>query len=177
MADSRNGEIHWYSPDPRAIIPLNELIITRSLRQTLNKHIFLLKLNIDFEEVIRACAYRKDTWISEEIVQGYLNLHKLGLAHSVETWKDDQLVGGLYGVAIGAAFFGESMFSKVRDASRVALVHLVGRLREKKFELLDTQFITPHLSRLGAIEISREDYMIRLRKAVGKQRSFIESII
>lgn len=174
MADSRHGDIHWYSPDPRAIIPLDELKITRSLRQTLRKTIFSIKLNTVFEDVIRACSDRKDTWISEEIVQSYLEIHRLGFAHSVEAWKNDRLAGGLYGVALGAAFFGESMFSRVRDASKVALVHLVGRLLEKKFELLDTQFITPHLSRLGAIEIDRKDYMIRLRKVVRKQRSFID---
>ncbi|MDI6766674.1 MAG: leucyl/phenylalanyl-tRNA--protein transferase [Bacteroidota bacterium] len=172
MADSRGGEIRWYSPDPRTIIPLDGLKISRSLGQTLRKNIFLIKLNTAFEEVIRCCAERKVTWISEEIIQSYIELHRLGFAHSVEAWKNELLAGGLYGVALGAAFFGESMFSSVRDASKIALIQLVERLREKKFELLDTQFITPHLARLGAIEISREDYIDRLGKAVGKQRSF-----
>lgn len=172
MAESQQGEIRWYSPDPRAIIPLNGLKISRSLHQTLKKNIFQIRLNSCFETIIRNCAERKETWISEEIIQSYIELHRIGYAHSVEAWKDNQLVGGLYGVAFGAAFLGESMFSTVRDASKVALVHLVERLGEKKFELLDTQFITPHLARLGAIEISREDYIHRLGKAVGKQRSF-----
>jgi len=174
MAESRQGEIRWYSPDPRAIIPLDKLKISRSLRQIIKKHIFDVRLNTAFEPVIRCCAERKDTWISEEIVQSYLQLHQLGYAHSVETWKDDALVGGLYGVALGAVFFGESMFSEVRDASKVALVHLVDRLNAKKFELLDTQFITPHLIRLGAIEIPRKTYLNLLNKAVRKKRSFLD---
>jgi len=174
MAESRQGEIRWHSPDPRAIIPLDKLKISRSLRQIIKKHIFDVRLNTAFEPVIRCCAERKDTWISEEIVQSYLQLHQLGYAHSVETWKDDALVGGLYGVALGAVFFGESMFSEVRDASKVALVHLVDRLNAKKFELLDTQLITPHLIRLGAIEIPRKTYLNLLNKAVRKKRSFLD---
>ena len=120
------------------------------------------------------CAKRDDTWISDEIIQSYVQLHKLGFAHSVEAWKDNFLAGGLYGVALGAAFFGESMFSRVRDASKVALVYLVDKLRAGKFELLDTQFNTPHLTRLGAIEIPRENYLHLLKKAVVKQRSFLD---
>ena len=174
MAESRDGEIRWYSPDPRAIIPLDGLKITRSLQQTLKKNILNVRLDTSFEKVIRSCADRKDTWISEEIVQSYLQLHQLGYAHCVDIWKDDKLVGGLYGVALGATFFGESMFSEVRDASKVALVHLVDRLNAKKFELLDTQFITPHLARLGAIEISRKTYLNLLNKAVRKKRLFLD---
>lgn len=174
MAESREGETRWYSPDPRAIIPLDGLKLSRSLRQTLKKNIFEIQLNISFEKVIRSCAERKDTWISEEIVRSYVELHRLGFAHTVEAWKDDELVGGLYGVALGAAFFGESMFSEVRDASKVALVHLVDRLNIKKFELLDTQFLTAHLSHLGAIEISRETYLNLLKKAVRKKRLFLD---
>ena len=174
MAESRDGGIGWYSPDPRAIIPLDGLKISRSLKQTLKKNIFEIRLNTCFEEVISCCAGRKDTWISEEIVQSYLELHQLGYAHCVEAWKDNQLAGGLYGVALGAAFFGESMFSRMRDASKVALVYLVELLREKKFELLDTQFITPHLERIGAIEISRDEYLYRLKRALGKERTMME---
>ncbi len=174
MADSRTGPIHWYSPDPRAIIPLDTFNISRSLRQTIKKHIFEIRINTTFEEVMRACANRNDTWISEEILQSYVALHKLGFAHSVETWKDGKLVGGLYGVALGAAFFGESMFSRSRDASKVVLVHLVERLRTKEFELLDTQFTTPHLLQFGTIEISRKEYLQRLKQATSKQRIFTD---
>ncbi|MBA4312793.1 MAG: leucyl/phenylalanyl-tRNA--protein transferase [Chlorobiaceae bacterium] len=174
MADSREGEIGWYSPDPRAIIPLDKLKISRSLHQALNKNIFDLRIDTSFEQVMRCCSERKDTWISETIIQSYLKLFMFGYAHSVEAWKDEKLLGGLYGVSIGAAFFGESMFSRVKDASKVALVFLVNRLRENKFQLLDTQFITPHLKNLGAIEIPRSDYLILLKKAISKQRTFVK---
>jgi leucyl/phenylalanyl-tRNA--protein transferase len=174
MADSRAGEIGWYSPDPRAIIPVDKLKISRSLRQALRKNIFDLRIDTSFEPVMRSCAERKDTWISETIIESYIKLFQLGYAHSIEAWKNEKLVGGLYGVSIGAAFFGESMFSRVRDASKVALVHLVDKLRAAKFELLDTQFITPHLKSLGAIEMSRSDYLILLKKAINKQRTFVK---
>jgi leucyl/phenylalanyl-tRNA---protein transferase len=172
MADSRDGQVHWYSPLRRGVIPLDTFRISRSLGQTLRKGIFDVRLNTSFEEVIRACAERKDTWISEEIVRSYLRLHELGYAHSVEAWKEGMLAGGLYGVALGAAFFGESMFSREREASKVALVHLVERMRRTQFELLDTQFVTPHLAHFGAVEISRNDYLVLLRRAVRKKRSF-----
>ena len=173
MAESRGGPLFWYSPDPRAILPLEGMKISRSLRQVLKKKMFDVRLDTAFQSVIRACANRKDTWISEQIVQSYLELHRLGYAHSVESWKDSKLVGGLYGVAIGAAFFGESMFHTEKEASKVALVFLVERLFEKGFELLDTQFITPHLAQLGAIEISKDNYVERLKQAIKKKRSFI----
>lgn len=174
MADHRNGVIRWFSPDPRAIIPLQSFKISRSLGQTLRKKTFEIRLNTSFEQVMRSCAAREDTWISETIVQSYLRLHTLGYAHSVEAWKDDRLAGGLYGVALGAAFFGESMFTRIRDASKVALVDLVERLRARKFTLLDTQFITPHLARFGAVEIPRAVYLRRLASALRRQPSFIE---
>ncbi len=174
MADSRNGEIGWYSPDPRAIIPLDGLRISRSLRQTLRKGALEIRWNTRFEQVIRACAERHETWISEEIVAGYRTLFDLGYAHSVEAWNAGQLVGGLYGVALGAAFFGESMFSRTRDASKVALVKLVERLNARKFELLDTQYLTPHLIRLGAVSIPRPDYIELLKHALGKSRSLVD---
>ena len=174
MADSRGGDIGWYSPDPRAIIPLDTFKISRSLRQVLKKQPFEIRINTSFEEVIRTCSERKETWISEEIVRSYLQLHRLGYAHSVETWKEGKLAGGLYGVALGAAFFGESMFSLVRDASKAALVHLVERLKKNKFELLDTQFITPHLKKFGTYEIARDEYLLQLKKAIRKQRSFLD---
>lgn len=172
MAESREGEIRWYSPDPRAIIPLPGFRVTRSLLQTVKKNVFAVTVDMAFEEVMRGCADRKETWISEEIIRSYLGLFSLGFAHSVESWRGDELAGGLYGVALGAAFFGESMFSRRRDASKVALVHLVDRLRARKFELLDTQFITPHLAQFGTKEISREEYLKRLRSAIRKKRSF-----
>ena len=172
MADSVDGEIGWYSPDPRAIFELNELRISRSLSLTLKKKPFDIRIDTCFEEVMRECASRKETWISEEIIQSYMTLQKMGFAHSVECWNEGRLVGGLYGVAIRAAFFGESMFSRMRDASKVALVFLVGRLREREYELLDTQFTTPHLARFGAKEIPREDYLRRLKKALKKECSF-----
>jgi len=174
MADGREGEIAWYSPDPRGIIPLDAFTISRSLQQTLKKRPFELRINTVFETVMRHCSTREETWISEPIVQSYLQLHRLGHAHSVETWQSGKLAGGLYGVTLGAAFFGESMFSLVRDASKVALVFLVARLREKGFELLDTQFITAHLARFGAREIPREEYLRLLAAAIGKRRSFAD---
>ncbi len=164
MADSRDGEIHWYSPDPRAIIPLDTFKISRSLKQTIKKNIFEIRIDHSFEDVIRNCAKRDDTWISEEIVQSYLELHRLGYAHSVESWQNNKLVGGLYGVALVGAFFGESMFSLIKDASKVALVVLVERLKQKGFKLLDTQYITPHLKKFGAVEISRDEYLQKCLK-------------
>ncbi len=172
MADPETGEIGWYSPDPRAIIDLSEFKIPRSLRATVRKSLFEIRLNQRFQDVLRACADRKETWISKDVVDSYVKLHTLGYAHSVECWKDDRLVGGLYGVAIGGAFFGESMFSRVRDASKLALVHLVTRLRERGYELLDTQFLTPHLARFGAREIPRKEYLARLKTALRKKCQF-----
>jgi leucyl/phenylalanyl-tRNA--protein transferase len=173
MADSLNGEIGWYSPDPRTIFELEEFRIPRSLKLILKKQPFDIRVNQAFEEVMRGCAGRVETWISEDIIQSYGELHRLGFAHSVECWKEGTLAGGLYGVAVGAAFFGESMFSIERDASKVALVQLVQRLRERGFELLDTQFMTPHLARFGAREISKKEYLKKLAAALKKQTSFI----
>ena len=174
MADSKTGEINWYSPDPRTIFDLNEFHIPRSLTLTLKKKDFEIHINKRFEEVMRACAEREETWISETIIQTYLQLHQVGLAHSVETWKDGKLVGGLYGVAIRGAFFGESMFSRIRDASKIALVNLVARMKERRFTLLDTQYITPHLKRFGAREIPRIAYLKRLEESLTVNCSFIE---
>ncbi len=174
MANSQDGEIHWYSPDPRAIIPLDAFKISRSLKQTIKKNIFEIRIDHAFEDVIRNCAKRDETWISEEIIQSYLELHRIGYAHSIESWHNKKLVGGLYGVALGGAFFGESMFSLMKDASKVALVALVERLKQKGFKLLDTQFITPHLERLGAIEISRQEYLTKLKDATLTQALFID---
>jgi leucyl/phenylalanyl-tRNA--protein transferase len=172
MADSITGEIRWYSPDPRAIFELEEFHVPRSLRQVLKSDRFQIAVDRQFEPTIRACATRNETWISPEIIRAYMKLHEMGFAHSVEAWHKGKLAGGLYGVAIRGAFFGESMFSRVRDASKVALAYLVRRLQDSGFELLDTQFITPHLARLGAKEIPRSEYLERLNKALMKQASF-----
>lgn len=172
MADPDDNKIYWYSPDPRAIIPLDEFKISRSLKQVIKKKFFEIKINIAFRQVIEACADRKETWISQEIIESYLNLHKLGYAHSVETWYKDELVGGLYGVALGSAFFGESMFSRKKDASKVALVALVDILKQNNFVLLDTQYITPHLRRFGAIQITRDEYLKVLSEAIRKWNKF-----
>jgi leucyl/phenylalanyl-tRNA---protein transferase len=172
MADPKTGEIGWYSPDPRTIFELDTFHIPRSLKLTLKKKPFDIQINKKFEEVMRACAQRPETWISEAIIKSYVQLHHTGIAHSVETWKDGILVGGLYGVAIRGAFFGESMFSKMRDASKVALAYLVERLKEKGYTLLDTQFTTPHLQRFGVLEIPRAEYLQRLEEALTVQCSF-----
>ena len=174
MADPKTGEINWYSPDPRTIFDLNEFHIPRSLKLTLKKEEFEVHINKRFEEVIRECAAREETWISETIIQSYVQLYQLGLAHSVETWRDGELVGGLYGVAIRGAFFGESMFCRMRDASKIALVNLVARMKERRFTLLDTQYITPHLKRFGAREIPRSEYMKRLEESLTLNCSFID---
>jgi leucyl/phenylalanyl-tRNA---protein transferase len=174
MADSKTGEISWYSPDPRTIFDLNEFHIPRSLNLTLKKKDFEICINRQFEEVMRACAEREETWISETIIQSYLQLHQLGLAHSVETWKNDRLVGGLYGVAIRGAFFGESMFSRLRDGSKIALVNLVARMKERGFTLLDTQYLTPHLEKFGAREIPRSEYLKRLEESLTITCSFTD---
>jgi len=166
MADERNADIRWYSPDPRTILPLGDFVISRSLRQTLRRGLFAVRSDTAFEAVIRACADRPETWISEVIIQSYLVLHRLGYAHSVEAWNGEELAGGLYGVALGGAFFGESMFSRAADASKVALVALVEALRGTGFTLLDTQFTTPHLTRFGAREIPRPEYLDLLRAAL-----------
>lgn len=172
MADGVDGEIGWFSPDPRAVFELDKFQVARSLALTIKKNLFEIRIDIRFEDVMRECAARKETWISEEIIQSYVRLHQMGFAHSVECWKEGSLVGGLYGVAIRGAFFGESMFSRVRDASKVALVSLVNRLRERGYELLDTQFVTEHLARFGAREIARDDYLRRLNKALMKDCTF-----
>jgi len=163
MADPDEGDaIYWYAPDPRAIIPLDTFYVSKNLAKLVRRGIFEIRYDTAFEAVMRGCANREKTWISEEIITAYTALHHLGFAHSVECWKDGHLAGGLYGVALGGAFFGESMFTRVRDASKVALVHLVERLRQNGFVLLDTQFITPHLARFGAVEIPRNEYERRL---------------
>jgi len=168
-----DGAIEWFSPDPRAILPLEEFHVPHALRRVLRKEVFEIKIDNRFGEVIRACAKREDTWINREIVESYERLHELGYAHSVETWSNGKLAGGLYGVAIGGAFFGESMFHRERDASKIALVALVEHLRAKKFAVLDTQWLTPHLQQFGAIEISREHYLHLRARAMELPRKFL----
>jgi leucyl/phenylalanyl-tRNA---protein transferase len=172
MADGRDGEIYWYYPEARGIIPLDGVKISRSLRRTIARNKFSITEDTAFESVMRHCAERPDTWISETIIRSYVGLFSLGYAHSVETRLEGDLVGGLYGVSIGGAFFGESMFSTEPDASKVALAALVQRLNERGYKLLDTQYITAHLQTMGAVEIPREEYLERLRHAIEKKCMF-----
>jgi leucyl/phenylalanyl-tRNA--protein transferase len=167
-----DDSIGWFSPDPRAIIPLEKFHVPHALRRVVRKGIFEIKIDNHFGEVIRACARRNETWINREIIESYERLHELGCAHSVEAWSKGKLAGGLYGVVVGGAFFGESMFHRERDASKIALVALVEHLRARKFELLDTQWITPHLRQFGATEISRAHYLRLLARAVELPRKF-----
>ncbi len=171
------GEIAWFSPDPRGIIPLERFHVPARLARVVRRQRFDVRIDTAFEAVMRACADRQDdedgTWISEEIVECYVTLHRLGLAHSVETWQGDALVGGLYGVHLGGAFFGESMFHRATDASKVALVALVDRLRRRSFRLLDIQWVTPHLQQFGAVEIPRDEYLTLLSSALRRDASFV----
>jgi leucyl/phenylalanyl-tRNA---protein transferase len=175
MADM-DGSLYWYAPDPRAIIPLTAYHIPHSLKSVINKSTFDVRINDNFEGVMRGCALPRsssiETWISEEIIEAYTDLHKLGLAHSVEAYIDNRLVGGLYGVAIGGVFFGESMFHTVSNASKVAFHHLISILIEQGFELLDTQFINDNVKRFGAIEISKDEYQMLLKDALNKKAHF-----
>ena len=162
-------EIRWYSPDPRGIIPLDTFHVPSRLARSLRARPFEIRIDTDFPAVIRACAERPDpdgNWIDDEIIDSYCALHEQGFAHSVEAWRDDRLVGGLYGVAMRGAFFGESMFHRVTDASKAALVALVERLRERDYVLLDTQWVTEHLLQFGAIEIPRRRYLRLLDRAL-----------
>jgi leucyl/phenylalanyl-tRNA--protein transferase len=162
------GEIGWFSPDPRGILPLDTFHAPARLMRVVRQGRFEVVIDQDFEAVVRACADRPahGTWISREILDAYLALHRLGIAHSVESRREGRLVGGLYGVHLGGAFFGESMFHRETDASKVALVALVDRLRRRAFTLLDTQWVTPHLEQFGAIEIPRSDYLKQLKAAL-----------
>ena len=172
MAESRYGEIYWHSPDPRAIFPLAQITVPKDIRKKFKKGIFHFTINKQFDMVIRNCAARNSTWISNEIIDVYNMLHYLGYAHSIETWQDEQLVGGLYGVAIGGAFFGESMFNTVSDASKMAFYLLVPHLISKGFILLDSQYMNPFTRQLGAVDIPREMYMLLLEEALKLDCSF-----
>lgn len=173
MADERTGEVLWFRPDPRAIIPLDGFHTSRSLARTIKRGAFEIRVNADFEGVMRGCADRPEgSWIDAGFVEVYGALHRAGKAHSVEAWREDRLVGGTYGVALGGAFMAESMFHLETDASKVALAALVGRLRERGFVLLDVQYMTPHLESLGAVEITRHEYERRLARALSLPRRF-----
>lgn len=167
MAESRDDpELFWVDPQRRGVLPLDGFRLSHSLARTIRRRRFEASLDRAFDAVVAACADRKETWISAPIADLYGRLHRMGRAHSVETWAGGELVGGCYGVALGGAFFGESMFSRATDASKVALAHLVERLRAGGFLLLDTQFLTPHLASLGGVEISRAEYRRRLAAAL-----------
>ncbi|MFB6248081.1 MAG: leucyl/phenylalanyl-tRNA--protein transferase [Salinibacter sp.] len=166
MGDDRTGTVRWYSPDPRAHLPLGAFHVPHNLRRRVRRREFEVTSDAAFDRVIRACADRDRTWITPRIIRAYTRLHERGRAHSVESWQNGTLAGGLYGVALGGAFFGESMFFRVSHASKVALVHLTRQMRAGGFTLLDTQYSTSHLERFGVVEIPRADYMERLEEAL-----------
>ncbi len=172
-----DGPIGWFSPDPRGIIPIETFHVPQRLQRLVRSVRFTTTVNRDFVGVMRACAEDRDdgTWMTDELLDAYVGLHHQGLAHSVEVWRAGVLVGGLYGVHLGGAFFGESMFHRETDASKVALVVLVERLRAQGFVLLDIQWVTPHLARFGATEIPRDEYLIRLAGALDVRAIFGEA--
>ena len=177
MAESaEDNALYWVEPEERGIIPLDGLKVSHSLRKSLRHGGFEIRIDTDFAGVIGQCAARttdrKSTWINNRIVSLYTQLHRMGCCHSIETWQDGKLVGGLYGVRIGAIFFGESMFSRVTDASKVALVHLVARLNAGGFRLLDAQFVNPHLERLGAVKLAKADYHQLMEPLLGQDADF-----
>jgi leucyl/phenylalanyl-tRNA--protein transferase len=172
--------LYWIDPEKRGILPLETFHVPRKLRRTIRRKVFDMRCDTAYEQVIRLCANpapgRQETWINEEIIRLYVDLFHMGRAHSVECWLGDELVGGLYGVALGGAFFGESMFSRATDASKVALVHLVARLKKGGFRLLDTQFVTRHLSQFGAMEIHRSGYRHLLASALDVSAEFYREL-
>jgi leucyl/phenylalanyl-tRNA--protein transferase len=172
----RDGQVRWYTADPRGILPLDDgFHVPHTLAQLVRQGKFEIRIDADFEATMRGCMdeRRDGTWISEELIDAYTRLHRMGFAHSVETWRGGELVGGLYGVSLRGAFFGESMFHRDRDASKVALVHLVERLRDRGYELLDTQASTAHLRRFGCVDISGDEYLRRLQRAMRKACEFV----
>lgn len=178
MAERRGDPmLYWVSPEKRGILPLDEFHVPQRLARTVRSRRFTVTADHAFADVMRACAApapgREESWINDEILRLYTALHVGGHAHSIECWRDDELVGGLYGVRLGAAFFGESMFSTERDASKVALVHLVDTLTRGGFVLLDTQFITAHLAQFGAVEIPRAQYLARLNQALSRDAIWV----
>jgi len=174
MAESRDDpEVFWVDPKRRGILPLDGFHISRSLSRSLRRDDYTIAINTDFSAVVEGCAARQETWINEEIFDRYLELHEMGFAHSLEVWDGAALIGGVYGVSLGGAFFGESMFSRRRDASKIALAYLVDRLNLAGYLLCDTQFITPHLASLGGQEISRARYRRLLAEALQQEASFV----
>lgn len=181
MAERRDDDtLYWIDPEKRGIIPLNRFYAPKKLRKFVRRGVFDIRCDTAFEDVVLNCAEptpdRQETWINDEIVRLYVDLHEMGRAHSVEAWLDGELIGGLYGVSLGAAFFGESMFSRVTDASKVALVHLVARLRKGGYKLLDTQFVTSHLGQFGAVEIHRSGYRDILSAALDTNATFYRDL-
>ena len=177
MAESRAGPISWHSPDPRAIIPLQGFNVPRSLRREMKRSACTITVDRAFDHVIGECAegrFPDGTWISDDIMRVYKELHRMGVAHSMETWLEGRLVGGLYGVALGWAFFGESMFSRIPNASKFALVSLVGRLNARGYRLLDTQIMNEHIRQFGAVDIPRDRYLILLSAALSVDTSFLD---
>jgi len=176
MAESRNAkQVQWVEPKKRGIFQLGNFHISRSLKRTILKKDYSITINSCFSKVVEKCADRNETWINADIYNCYCKLHGDGFAHSVEVWRDNRLIGGVYGVAIGGAFFGESMFSEVSNGSKIALTYLHDRLLKTGFTLFDTQFLTKHLASLGAIEITQADYLIKLDKALKKNVKFLNS--
>lgn len=178
MSEGRDDpEVFWVDPQHRGIIPLDGFRISRSLRRAILRGDYRISVNEDFAGVVAGCADRAETWINGTISDLYAQLHQSKRAHSLEVWRDDQLIGGVYGVTLGAAFFGESMFSRARDASKIALAYLVDRLRMARFTLFDTQFITDHLASLGGVEIERASYHDKLGEAVQRPANFAEPTV
>ena len=172
MADELTGEINWYMPEIRTIIPLDGYNLPRSLKKDILKLNFEVRFDTDFVSVVKGCADREKTWISQELIGAYLRLEKIGHVHTVETWQDNRLVGGLYGITFKGAFFGESMFSKVSQASKIALVKLIEHLDEHEYVLLDVQYKTDHLKMFGAREITFKEYSHLLSKAYERECNF-----
>lgn len=182
MARHRDAiDVQWVSPMIRGVLPLDGVHVPGRLKKTIRRRPYRIRVDADFEAVIRACAQpranRSDTWINNQIIRVFCQLHKLGYAHSVEAWRDGELVGGLYGMALGGVFFGESMFSSETDSSKIALVHLLALLKRGNFALLDTQFVTDHLRQFGAKEISGAVYLRQLHDALGRRSSFYSNLL
>ena len=171
--DKTSCEINWFNPNPRGVLPLTSFRISRSLRRSINKENYTVSVNQCFRGTIDACADRPTTWINNDIRNVYVSLHKMGYAHSLEIWEDDQLIGGVYGVALGAVFFGESMFSRRSNTSKIALAYLVDRLNQSGFKLFEIQYLTPHLASLGAVEISQDLYFNLLNEALKLKTDFL----
>ena len=173
MEPQEGGGVEWFSPDPRGVLPLDERFhVPARLQRVIRQQRFEIRIDTGFADVMRACAVRDETWITPEIIDSYVELHRLGHAHSVEAWRGGRLAGGLYGVALRGAFFGESMFHEEADASKVALCALVERLRARGYALLDIQWVTPHLAQFGAVEVRRKKYLKLLEESLSMQCSF-----